>query len=101
MEIKKSEGKNVETKSIVLKCNEENFRIEEDDYLIIIKQLPIVKIKYFLFGKNVFFYLFCGPKKIQYKLSEIPNPFFSLGPECKIYFLFNIFRLQLYLLFNF
>ena len=60
------------------------------DYLITIKKSRFLKIKYFTFGKTIHFYLLCPPKKSQYKLSQIPTPGFTLGPECKFIFYTNI-----------
>ena len=97
MENNQSEDVKTEDKTVAIEIDEENYRrdnsdikkISNDDYLITIKQTKFLKIKYFNFGKNIHFYLFCGPKKTNYKLSEIPTPSFTLGPECKN-FLCNI-----------
>ena len=53
------------------------------DYMIAIRKIPILNIKYFRFGKTIFFYLCCCLREKKYKLSEIPTPSFSIGPECK------------------
>ena len=58
-------------------------KISQFDYLITIKRSPLFKIKYFKFGKTIHFYFCCSLKEKQYKLSEIPTPPFTLGPECK------------------
>ena len=57
--------------------------ISNSDYIIKIKRTTLFKIQYFKFGKTIHFYLFCSLKKKQYKLSEIPTPLFTIGPECK------------------
>ena len=54
------------------------------EYIIIIKKLPLLNIKYFKFGKTIHFYLCCCLKEKEYKLAEIPTPPFSIGPECKL-----------------
>ena len=59
-------------------------KIPINDYLIIIKKLPILGIKYFKFGHTVNFYICRSFKKREYKLSEIPTPIFTIGPECKL-----------------
>ena len=86
------------TKSVSIKINEENTRernynydlipfgvtkIPINDYLILIRKIPLLGIKYFKFGNTINFYLCCPLKKREYKLSEIPTPLFTLGPECK------------------
>ena len=60
------------------------------DYIIPIKRTKFLGIPYFKFGSTIYFYFcICSIRKIEYKLSEIPHPYFSLGPECKkIYFIF-------------
>ena len=57
--------------------------ISNSDYIIKIKRTALFKIQYFKFGKTIHVYLFCSLKKNQYKLSEIPTPLFTIGPECK------------------
>jgi len=87
------------TKSVTIEINEEKYKennnkndlslynstnnILDEDYLIEIKKIPILNIKYFKFGKTIFFYFFCCLKENKYLLSEIQTPPFSLGPECK------------------
>jgi len=85
------------TKSVSIEINEEKYKennnknelynstnnILDQDYLIEIKKIPILNIKYFNFGKTIFFYFFCCLKENKYLLSEIQTPPFSLGPECK------------------
>ena len=113
MEINQSEEVKTEgnTKSVSIEINEEKYKEkinsnENDvsqyklaDYIITIKKLPLLNIKYFKFGQTIHFYFF-PLKKAQYKLSEIPTPLFTLGPECKFKKYFHI-RLQFYLLYNF
>lgn len=93
------EAKTEDTKnSVSIEMNEESFKeknnelqnsisepvIKAYDYIITIKRSFLFKIKYFKFGKTIHFYLLCSLKENQYKLSEIPTPFFTLGPECKL-----------------
>ena len=93
MEINQNEDEKTEKnpKSVSIVLNEEsikeqnfqyenNVSIHRNDNIIQIKN--ILGIKYFKFGKTIHFY-FCCIKNIKYKLSEIPTPFFTLGPECK------------------
>ncbi len=107
MKINQSEDAKTEdiTKSVSvvsIEINEEKYkekmnRQESDssqfqlqDYLITIKKLPLLNIKYFKFGKTLHFF-FCL-KKTKYRLSEMPTSLFTLGPECKFiqYFLYKI-----------
>jgi hypothetical protein len=84
------------TKSVTIEINEDKFKEKSKEiqneitnnfgyvYLITIKRSFLLKIKYFKFGKTIHFYLCCSLKEKQYKLSEIPTPPFTLGPECKL-----------------
>lgn len=57
-------------------------KINEDHY-VFIERTKCLKIPYFEFGFTTHFYF---PRKKfpnKMKLSEIPNPPFTLGPECK------------------
>ena len=92
MDINQSEEAKTEdnTKSVSIELNETNFKNNQNkrkdtpyDYIIIIKKLPLLGIKYFKFGKTLFFYCCCSLKESQYKLSKIPTPSFTIGPECK------------------
>ena len=93
----KDEKIETNTKSVSININEEkiqeknynydliplsNTKIPLNDYLILIRKVPLLGIKYFKFGSTINFY-FCPLKKREYKLSEIPTPLFTLGPECK------------------
>ena len=95
----KDEKSENNTKSVSININEEkaqerhyNYdsipfgisKIPVNDYLIIIKKLPILGIKYFKFGNTINFYLCQSFQKREYKLSEIPTPLFTIGPECKL-----------------
>ena len=55
----------------------------KDDHFIIIENLKILQIPYFLFGFTIHFYFPFTKLPYKIKLSEIPNPPFTLGPECK------------------
>ena len=100
----KEEKTESNTKSVSININEEkpqernyNYdsipfgisKIPVNDYLIIIKKLPILGIHYFKFGSTVNFYICQSFKKREYKLSEMPTPFFTIGPECKQIFIIN------------
>jgi len=93
----KNEKIETNTKSVSININEEkiqeknynydlipfgNTKTPLNDYLILIRKVPLLGIKYFKFGSTINFY-FCPLKKREYKLSEIPTPLFTLGPECK------------------
>ena len=93
----KDEKIETNTKSVSININEEkiqeknynydlipfgNTKIPLNDYLILIRKVPLLGIKYFKFGSTINLY-FCPLKKREYKLSEIPTPLFTLGPECK------------------
>ena len=56
-------------------------KIPINDYLILIRKIPLLGIKYFKFGDTINFYFCC--LKRECKLSEMPTPWFTLGPECK------------------
>ena len=59
-------------------------KIIDRDYIVSIERSCILKIPYFIFGRTTHFYFFCHRiKKKQYKLSEIPHPYFTLGPGYK------------------
>ena len=58
-------------------------KIPINDYLIIIKKVPIIGIRYFKFGDTINFYICTSFKTREYKLSEMPTPLFTIGPECK------------------
>ena len=94
----KEEKTESNTKSVSINMNEEkvqeknynydlipfgNAKIPVNDYLILIRKIPLLGIKYFKFGNTINFYFCCSLKKREYKLSEIPTPLFTLGPECK------------------
>ena len=94
----KEEKTESNTKSVSINMNEEKVqeknynydlipfgvtKIPVNDYLILIRKIPLLGIKYFKFGNTINFYFCCSLKKREYKLSEIPTPLFTLGPECK------------------
>ena len=95
--IQTEEGKTEEiAQSVSIEINDDKYKDKNNefeknipqnlgyDYLITIKSSFLFKIKYFKFGKTIHFYFCCGLKEKQYKLSEIPTPPFTLGPECKL-----------------
>ena len=55
----------------------------EDDHYILIERTKLFNIPYFTFGFTIHFYLPSQKLQMKMKLSEIPNPPFTLGPECK------------------
>ena len=97
MKINQSEESKTEDNrnSVSIEISDENYKEKNDEYkndisyisnsdcIITIKRTTLFKIQYFKFGKTIHFYLFCSLKKNQYKLSGIPTPLFTIGPECK------------------
>ena len=93
----KDEKYEYQAKSVSIEVNENNskeknydcdypfgiMKIPLNDYLILIRKIPLLGIKYFIFGKTIHFYICTSLKNTEYKLSEIPTPLFTLGPECK------------------
>ena len=55
----------------------------EDDHYILIERTKLFNIPYFTFGFTIHFYLPSQKLQMKMKLSEVPNPPFTLGPECK------------------
>ena len=62
----------------------------EDDHYIFIERTKCLKIPYFTFGFTTNFYFPSEKLQIKMKLSEIPNPPFTLGPDCKFVYIINI-----------
>ena len=94
----KEEKNESDTKEVSININEEKVKekkydydllpygiskIPINDYLILIRKIPLLGIKYFKFGDTIHFYFCCSLRKREYKLSEMPTPWFTLGPECK------------------
>ena len=62
-----------------------NDNLEDDHYIIILKT-KLFKIPYFIFGFTTHFYFPSEKLQNKMKLSEIPNPPFTLGPDGKLTF---------------
>ena len=62
----------------------------KDDHYIFIERTKLFNIPYFKFGFTTHFYLPSKKLQMKMKLSEIPNPPFTLGPECKLNIIYNI-----------
>ena len=61
----------------------------KDDHYIFIERTKFFKIPYFNFGFTTHFYLPTAKLQTKMKLSEIPNPPFTIGPDGKyIFFLY-------------
>ena len=58
----------------------------KDDHYIFIERTKFLKIPYFEFGFTTHFYFPKEKLQTKMKLSEIPNPPFTLGPEGKFIF---------------
>ena len=62
----------------------------KDDHYIFIERTKFLKIPFFEFGFTTHFYFPSEKLQQKMKLSEIPNPPFTLGPDGKfIYFIIN------------
>ena len=59
----------------------------KDDHYIFIEHTKFLKIPYFIFGFTTHFYLPSTKLQTKMKLSEIPNPPFTLGPDCKFIYI--------------
>lgn len=53
------------------------------DHLILVEHSKILKIPYFNFGFTLHFFCPCKKLPQRIKLSEMPTPPFTIGPECK------------------
>ena len=62
----------------------------KDDHYILIERTKCLKIPYFTFGFTTHFYFPSEKLQTKMKLSEIPNPPFTLGPDCKFNYIINI-----------
>ena len=60
----------------------ENNKLKDDHY-ILIERTKHFNIPYFTFGFTTHFYFPSEKLEKKMKLSEIPNPPFTIGPECK------------------
>ena len=59
----------------------------KDDHYILIERTKYLKIPYFTFGFTTHFYFPYEKLQTKMKLSEIPNPPFTLGPDCKFIYI--------------
>ena len=59
----------------------------KDDHYILIEHTKYLKIPYFTFGFTTHFYFPSQKLQSKMKLSEIPNPPFTLGPDCKFIYI--------------
>ena len=64
-------------------CSEKELK---DDYYILIKRTKLFKIPYFNFGFITHFYLPSEKLENKMKLSEMPYPPFTTGPDSKFTF---------------
>ena len=74
----------------------------KDDHYIQIERTKFLKIPYFIFGFTTHFYFPSEKLQPKIKLSEIPNPPFTLGENCKYFiaYIINSFkREKLFILF--
>ena len=55
----------------------------KDDHYILIERTKFLNIPYFTFGFTIHFYFPSEKFQLKMKLSEIPNPPFTLGPDGK------------------
>jgi hypothetical protein len=61
----------------------------KDDHYIFIERTKFLKIPYFEFGFTIHFYYPSEKLQSKMKLSEIPNPPFTLGPDGKFIYFYN------------
>ena len=55
----------------------------KDDHYILIERTKFLNIPYFSFGFTIHFYFPSEKLQLKMKLSEIPNPPFTIGPDSK------------------
>ena len=60
-----------------------NDKLKDDHYITILKT-KLFKIPYFIFGFTIHFYFPSEKLQNKMKLSEVPNPPFTLGPDGKL-----------------
>ena len=63
----------------------------KDDHYLFIERTKFFKIPYFEFGFTTHFYLPTVKLQTRMKLSEIPNPPFTIGPDGKYILFISIF----------
>ena len=61
----------------------------KDDVYILIERTKFLNIPYFNFGFTTHFYFPNEKLEKKMKLSEVPNPPFTLGPNCKCDYSYN------------
>lgn len=79
--IKSNEDNNNSLSNPLVKDNA-NDKLEDDHYITILKT-KLFKIPYFIFGFTTHFYFPSEKLPNKMKLSEVPNPPFTLGPDGK------------------
>jgi len=79
--IKSNENNNNSLSKPLVKDNA-NDKLEDDHYITILKT-KLFKIPYFIFGFTTHFYFPSEKLPNKMKLSEVPNPPFTLGPDGK------------------
>jgi len=79
--IKSNENNNNSLSNPLVKDNA-NDKLEDDHYITILKT-KLFKIPYFIFGFTTHFYFPSEKLPNKMKLSEVPNPPFTLGPDGK------------------
>lgn len=79
--IKSNENNNNSLSNPLIKENI-NDKLEDDHYITILKT-KLFKIPYFIFGFTTHFYFPSEKLPNKMKLSEVPNPPFTLGPDGK------------------
>lgn len=68
---------------LVKENNNSNDKLKDDHYITILKT-KLFKIPYFIFGFTTHFYFPSEKLQNKMKLSEVPNPPFTLGPDGKL-----------------
>ena len=77
-----NENNNIISLSNPLVKDNINDKLEDDHYITILKT-KLFKVPYFIFGFTTHFYFPSEKLPNKMKLSEVPNPPFTLGPDGK------------------
>ncbi len=76
-------SENKEVNAPLLSENIDPYAKLKDDHLILIERTKIFCIPYFNFGFTTHFFCPCKKLPPRIKLSEMPTPPFTIGPNCK------------------
>ena len=88
----KSNIKEINNKNSSTPLIEDNIYLNnklKDDVYILIERTKFLNIPYFNFGFTTHFYFPTEKLQNKMKLSEVPNPPFTLGPDSKLNYSYN------------